>query len=168
MNLPFANTPEFHGTVSVAADVTFGPQCVIWQFSTICEGSKLGSGVVVGSCAWIGKGAILGNDVRIQHGAFIVNKAVIGHRVFIGPGVQFTDDKYPMVNNRDYHAEPPRVYDDVSIGAGAVICPGVTLGRGARVGAGAVVTKDVAPFTTVIGIPAEIWRPHEHSDRSVQ
>lgn len=156
MTLPFVNNPTFHGTVTVSAGASFGRDCQLWQYSTVCDGANLGDRVVIGSCAWVGKHAFLGNDVRIQHGAFIANGAKIGDRVFIGPNCTFTDDKYPVVNNRDYTAEPPIIGDDVSIGAGSVICPGITIGRGARVGAGAVVTHDVAPFTTVVGIPARI------------
>lgn len=152
--IPWSNNPTFYGSVVVSTTAKFGVECVIWQFATVCEGAVLGNHVVIGSCAWVGKRASLGNDVRIQHGAFVVNDAKVGNRVFIGPNVTFTDDKYPMVNNAQYEAAPPIVEDDVSIGAGAVICPGVTLGRGACIGAGAVVTHNVDPFTTVVGIPA--------------
>jgi acetyltransferase-like isoleucine patch superfamily enzyme len=92
--------------------------------------------------------------VRIQHGAFLPNRARIGDRVFIGPNATFTDDRYPEVNNPRYKAEPPIVEDDVAIGAGAVILPGVRIGRGALIGAGAVVTKDVPPSAVVVGNPA--------------
>jgi maltose O-acetyltransferase len=66
----------------------------------------------------------------------------------------FADDRYPRVNNPRYHAEPPTIEDDVAVGMGVVVLPGVTLGRGCVIGAGAVVTFDVPPYMTVVGNPA--------------
>ncbi len=153
MNLPFVNSPVFHGTVMVSSSVVFGENCTVWQYATICDEAKLGEGVVVGSTAWIGRGTYIGDFTRIQHGAFIPNNTVIGRSVFIGPNVSLTDDKKPKAG-RFYRPEPPILEDDCSIGAGAVILPGVRIGRGALVGAGAVVTQDVGPFTIVKGCPA--------------
>ena len=96
----------------------------------------------------------MGDNVRIQHGAFIPNGTVIGHRVFIGPNVSLTDDRYPRAGNVDYVALPPILEDDCALGAGAIILPGVRVGKGAMVGAGAVVVDDVPAFTTVVGCPA--------------
>ena len=154
MKAPFVNTPEVYGTVTISASVTFGENCTIWQFATLCDEAKLGEGVVVGSAAWIGRGVVIGNYTRIQHGAFIPNHTRIGKSVFIGPNATLTDDKHPRAG-QFYKAMPPVLDDDCSIGAGAVILPGVRIGRGATVGAGAVVTADVAPFTTVVGVPAK-------------
>ena len=84
---------------------------------------------------------------------FLPQRSYIGERVFIGPNVTFTDDRHPKVNV-SYHPEPPIVQDDVSIGAGAVILPGIKIGRGAMIGAGAVVTKDVPAEVVVLGNPA--------------
>src|SRR3990167_8928728 len=124
----------------------------IWGWATVL--SPLGKDCVVGSCAWIGKNVTMGNGVRIQHGVFIPHGTTIGHRVFIGPNVTLTDDRYPVAGNVAYTAEPPILEDDCSIGAAAVILPGVRIGKGAMVGAGAVVTKDVPAYTTVVGVPA--------------
>ena len=133
-----------------------GVNTVIWQFATICDGAVLGDRVVVGSCAWVGKHVVIGSDTRIQHGAFIPNSTRIGLRVFIGPNVSLTDDAHPRVYNLDYVADPPVLEDDCNIGAGAVVLPGVRIGRGATVGAGAVVTHDVPAGATVAGVPARL------------
>lgn len=166
--------PIVHQPATIDPSVMVGENCTIWQYATICAEVRLGEGVVVGSHAWIGRGARIGNFTRIQHGAFIPNQTHVGQGVFIGPNVTLTDDKYPKVGRRAvdretlvwregrdgfYHAEPPILEDDCSIGAGAVILPGVRIGRGAMVGAGAVVCDDVAPFTTVIGMPARQSSP---------
>ena len=143
-----------HGLSEIHPTVTFADGCEVWQFATICEGAVLGIGVVVGSGAYIGKRVKIGNGTRIQHGAFIPNDTVIGSHVFIGPSVTMTDDKYPQVENPAYLAEPPILKDYCSIGAGATLLPGVVIGERAMVGAGSVVTQDVAPFSTVVGCPA--------------
>lgn len=146
--------PILHGTASIAEDVRFGARCTVWQFATICEGVTVGHDVVIGSGVWIGKRVVIGGHTRIQHGAFIPNDAVIGSHVFIGPNVTMTDDRYPQVENPAYRAEPPILKDYCSIGAGAVLLPGVTIGERAMVGAGSVVIQDVTAFSTVVGVPA--------------
>ena len=132
--------------------VVMGQDVKVWQYATICDGAELGDRCVIGSCAWIGKGVVMGDDCRIQHGVFLPNGTQIGHRVFFGPNASLTDDRYPIVNNPDYVAEPPIIGNDVSIGAGAVILPGVRIWDGAMIGAGAVVTRDVAPGVLVRGL----------------
>jgi acetyltransferase-like isoleucine patch superfamily enzyme len=144
---------EIHDTVS------FGENCMVWQFATVCEGTQIGEGVVVGSCAWVGRDCLIGNFTRIQHGAFIPNRTHIGRSVFIGPNATLTDDRHPKAG-QFYTPRPPVLEDDCSIGAGAVLLAGVRIGRGATIGAGAVVTQDVPPFSTVVGVPARSV-PHE-------
>ena len=126
----------------------------LYPGATVCEGVTFGAGCVVGTHVYIGKWCTLGAQVRIQHGAFLCNRMVIGDRVFIGPNVTTSDDKWPRVNNPGYVANPPILEDDCNIGAGAVLLPGVRIGHHATVGAGAVVTSDVAPYTVVVGCPA--------------
>lgn len=109
---------------------------------------------MIGSNVYVGMHTVMGENVRIQHGAFLVRRMKIGDRVFIGPNATFTDDRHPVVNNPRYRPEPPVLEDDVNVGANATILPGVRLGKGCTVGAGAVVTRDVAPYTTVVGNPA--------------
>ena len=149
---PFTD-PIVYEPSTIDPSVLVGENCTIWQYATICAEAVLGEGVVVGSHVWIGRHAQIGSFTRLQHGAFIPNRTIIGKGVFIGPNVTMTDDKYPKAG-RLYRAEPPILDDDCSIGAGAVLLPGVRIGRGAMVGAGAVVTQDVAPFSIVTGIPA--------------
>lgn len=127
---------------------------MIYPGATVCDGVTFGAGCVVGTHAYIGKGCQVGEQVRIQHGAFIPNRTLIGDRVFIGPNATLTDDAWPRVNNPGYHADPPILEDDCNIGANATLLPGVRIGHHATVGAGAVVTKDVIPYSVVVGCPA--------------
>jgi UDP-2-acetamido-3-amino-2,3-dideoxy-glucuronate N-acetyltransferase len=150
--------PIIHQPATIADSVMVGENCTIWQYATICEDAVLGESVVVGSHAWIGRGVRIGAFTRIQHGAFIPNHTQIGIGCFIGPNCSMTDDRYPKAG-RLYRAEPPILEDDCSLGAHCVILPGVRIGRGAMVGAGAVVCADVAPFTIVSGCPARTHSP---------
>lgn len=143
-----------HPSAIVDPSVVMGQGCAVWQFAHLRGGVVLGEFVSIGGHAELGIGCRIGARTRIGFGAFLPNRTIIGERVFVGPRVTFTDDRYPIVNNPRYTPEPAIVEDAASIGAGAIILPGVRIGQGAMVGAGAVVTRDVPPFTAVVGNPA--------------
>ena len=145
-----------HHTAVIGEGVELGVETDVWQFATICDNTTFGARCCIGAGAWIGSHVTAGYDVRIQSHAFIPSGTILGNRVFIGPSAVLTDDRYPVVNNRFYKAEPPVIECDAAIGAGAVILPGVHIGARAVVGAGAVVTKDVAPDAVVYGNPASV------------
>ena len=141
---------------SVSLKASLHPSVAVWQFATICDGAVVGEGSVIGSCAWVGKNCSIGRNVRIQHGAFLPNGTVVEDDAFIGPNVTMTDDKYPRAGNQGYDAWPPVIRRGASIGAGAVILPGVEIGERAMVAAGAVVTRDVLEDGVVLGVPAKM------------
>lgn len=143
-----------HALALVDPSAELGEGTVVWQWSHIMAGVKTGSHCSIGGHSEIGRDSRLGASVRIGFGVFLPNRTQVGDRVFIGPRVVATDDRYPRVNHPRYRAEPPILEDDCAIGAGAVLLPGVRIGRGAMVGAGAVVTRSVAPYTTAYGNPA--------------
>ena len=145
---------NIYGPATIDPEVTFGKNCTVWQYSTICAGTSFGDDCVIGSCCWIGRDCKIGKGVRLNHGCFIPHGTIIEDFVFLGPGVVLTDDKRPIAGNKKYKAEPPVIREWASIGAGAVILPGVTIGSGAMIGAGAVVTRDVAATVTAVGMPA--------------
>jgi len=103
---------------------------------------------------FVGPSAVIGDNCKIQAFAYIPDNVKIGNNVFIGPNVVFTNDKYPPSHGAWKNDPPTVVEDDVSIGAGAVILPSLNLGKGCKIGAGAVVTKDVKSGSTVVGNPA--------------
>lgn len=124
---------------------------MIWhpELSVILT-DAIGRDCTIHAFVWIGKDVTIGANCRIQAFAFIPSGVYVGNDVFIGPRVTFTNDKHPpSVDWADTVVE-----DRVSIGAAAIILPGITLGHGAVIGAGSVVTKDVPPDTTVMGNPA--------------
>jgi acetyltransferase-like isoleucine patch superfamily enzyme len=153
--------------------VALGEGCQVWHFAVVLAGTVLGRNVSVGSRVEIGRGSTIGDNTRIGSGAFLPANSKVGNGVFIGPNVTFTDDRWPIAGNYDYVAEPPNVGDFASIGAGAVILPGVIIGAHAMIGAGAVVAHHVEPGGVVRGEPAKLRRvisqPHPlHRPQALQ
>lgn len=114
---------------------------------------EIGKGGTIHAPVWIGNNVKIGYFTKIQAFCFIPDGVEIGDHCFIGPGVTFTNDKNPPSSKESW--EKTIVSDSVSIGANATILPGITIGLGAKIGAGSVVTKDVPEYTTVIGNPAK-------------
>lgn len=146
--------PHIHGMVSIDTSVQFGEGCTVWHFAVLCAGVIFGRGCVIGSHVFVGRDCLFGDDVRLQSHVFLPPGTQVGSGVFIGPGVICTDDRYPRVNNPGYEHQPPIIEDGVSIGAGAIILPGVILRQYSHVAAGAVVTHDVPAHGMVMGLPA--------------
>ena len=153
---PPAPDPDIfiHPLAVVDPGVRLGRGTKVWAHTVIRTGAVLGEQCAVGPSAFIGVNAKIGDHVRIQHAAHITDHMMIGDRVFYGNGVMSGNDRHPRVNNPAYRNEPPIIEADAAIGFAAVLLPGVRIGQGATVGAGAVVTHDVAPYSTVVGNPA--------------
>lgn len=115
---------------------------------------KIGDNCFIGPFVEIQKGVIIGNNTRIQSHSFICSKVKIRNNVFIGHGVMFINDRYPVHRNPE-DWEETIVEDGVVIGSNATILP-CKIGKNALIGAGAVVTKDVPPDKIVVGNPAKI------------
>ena len=150
-----------HPTADVHETVTVGEDSVVWGCACVMAGTRIGPRCSIGRHSEIGRYCEIGEGTRISFGVFLPNKTRVGRHVFIGPRATFTDDKRPGVIKEMYRPEPPVIEDHAAIGAGAVILPGVRIGTGALVGAGAVVTRDVAPWTTVCGNPARPMKARE-------
>lgn len=130
-----------------------GETTQIWHPDLVnLYGCQIGEHCSIGAFVEIGKGCIIGDHCRIQAFVYIPPGVTVGNHVFIGPGVKFTNDKRPPSHGQ-YWGEIV-VEDEVSIGAGAIILPGITLGKGSVIGAGSVVTKSVNPGEEVYGNPA--------------
>jgi len=152
-------TSQVYMPSAVAPGVILGAHTVIWRYVTILAGTVIGDACLIADCVSIGRHVVVGNGCRIQHGAAICDGAVLGDQVFIGSNVSILDTKYPDLGDRTTEVhQPPVIEDEVSIGCNAVILPGVVVHRGAVVGAGSVVTKDVAARSVVQGNPARLCR----------
>jgi UDP-2-acetamido-3-amino-2,3-dideoxy-glucuronate N-acetyltransferase len=151
---------------SIAPDVVLGEGTTVHEFVNL-YGCRIGAHSRVGAFVEIQRDVTIGDHCKISTHSFICSGVHIADRVFIGHGVTFVNDRHPRACNADGTPKGPGdwqlvetwVEDDASIGSGATIMCGVRIGKGAAVGAGAVVTRDVAPGTTVVGNPARPVKP---------
>jgi len=117
---------------------------------------RIGRGTMVGPFVEIQAGVEVGEDCKIESHTFLCGGVKVGDRVFVGHGVMTVNDLYPrVVNAGKFEAIGTVIEDDASIGSGAVLLP-VRIGKGALVGAGAVVTHDVGAGEVVYGVPARL------------
>lgn len=156
--------PDIKPFTVVAPTAKIGANSIVWNFTTIGDFVQIGANCVVGSNCFVGMGSKIGDESRLQTGVFLPNRSVLEERVFLGPGVTCTDDRYPKVNNHDYIPEPLYFEHDCSVGAGVVVLPGIRIGHHALIGAGAVLTADVEPYSIVVGNPPKIIRVMEEQD----
>ena len=133
-----------------------GKSTQIWQFCVILEKAKIGNNCNICSHCFIENDVIIGNCVTIKCGVQLWDGIRIEDDVFIGPNVSFTNDRHPRSKHYPEAFAQTVVKQGASIGANATILPGITIGCGAMVGAGSVVTRDVPSGATVLGNPAKI------------
>lgn len=130
----------------------------IWQFCVVFPNCRIGEECNICAHVLIENDVTIGNRVTIKSGVQIWDGIELEDDVFIGPNVSFTNDKYPRSRNKDWKLLKTRVCKGSSIGAGAVILPGITIGDGAVIGAGSVVTRDVPPGELWYGNPARFQK----------
>lgn len=140
----------------IYADTALGASTVTGARVFIREHTFIGSMCLIGTQSIIEGNTIIGDRVVIQSQVYIPARTSIGDRVFLGPAVVLTNDRYPLRQRRGYQAEGPIIEQDASIGGNATILPGLRVGEGSMVAAGAVVTKDVPPWTLAVGVPARL------------
>lgn len=142
-----------HFTAEVEDGAEVGEGTVIWHLCHVRRGAKIGRKCSLGRNVFVDSGAVLGDEVRVQNNVSIYNGVTIESSAFIGPHVVFTNDKYPRAYpiQGGWKCVPTLVRYRASIGAGAVVVCGVTIGEFAMIGAGAVVTRDVKPYELIIG-----------------
>jgi acetyltransferase-like isoleucine patch superfamily enzyme len=149
----------------ISNDVKLGQNVKLSKFINL-YGCTIGSDTKIGAFVEVQKNASIGSNCKISSHSFVCEGVTIEDGVFIGHGVMFTNDKYPrstiaggcLQTEADWKVVPTIVKKGASIGTNATILCGVTIGENAIVGAGSVVTKDVAPNTIVAGIPAKKLR----------
>ncbi len=147
--------------VRIADDVVLGEGVVIHAFANL-YGCSVGDGTRIGTFVEVQRGSRIGKNCKVSSHTFICEGVTIEDECFVGHGVIFTNDRDPAAVNADgslkgrddWTCEATLVKRRASIGSGAILLCGITIGEGALVGAGAVVTKDVPPGACVAGVPA--------------
>ena len=154
--------PFIHPTAEVEPEAIIGDGTKIWRHTQVRRGARIGMDCILGKGVYVDHDVTIGNRVKLENGAFVFYGAAVEDGVFIGPRACLTNDRVPrsitasgaLKTDEDWEAGRTVVRYGASIGAGAVIVTGVTIGRWAMVGAGAVVTHDVPDHALVIGVPA--------------
>ena len=155
----------------IADDVVLGKNVIIYNYVNL-YGCEIGDNTKIGSFVEIQKNVRIGQKCKVSSHTFICEGVEIGNSCFIGHGVMFINDLYPQSVNdkgnlktdRDWNVIKTFIKDGVSIGSNSTILCGISIGSGAMVGAGSVVTKDVPPLCVVAGNPAKIMRYLDNGD----
>jgi UDP-2-acetamido-3-amino-2,3-dideoxy-glucuronate N-acetyltransferase len=148
-------TAAVHETAVVDEGATIGPGARVWHFVHICAGARIGAGTVLGQNVFVAPGVAIGAGCKLQNNVSVYAGVRLADEVFVGPSAVFTNVVNPRAHvDRKAEFALTHVGPRATIGANATIVCGVTLGPGAFVAAGAVVTKDVPPRVLVQGCPA--------------
>jgi len=146
-----------HPTAIVDPGAEIGEGTKIWHYTHVMSGAKIGRNCVLGQNVFVGRNAIIGNGVKIQNNVSVYEGVVLEDYVFCGPSAVFTNVKNPRSEvERKHEFKRTLVKRGATLGANCTIVCGVTIGKYAFVGAGAVVTKDVPDYALVVGVPAKV------------
>jgi UDP-2-acetamido-3-amino-2,3-dideoxy-glucuronate N-acetyltransferase len=153
-----------HPTAEVSPKAMIGEGTHIWHQAQVREGASIGQNCIVGKGVYVDFDVVIGNNVKIQNGAQLYHGATLEDGVFIGPLVCLTNDRFPRAITSNGHLKTADDWEvgrilvrrGASIGAGAIVLPGVTIGRFALVAAGAVVTASVPDHGLVMGVTARL------------
>jgi acetyltransferase-like isoleucine patch superfamily enzyme len=151
-----------HPTADVSPEARIGSGTRIWHQAQVRERAVIGAHCVLGKGVYVDFDVVIGDNVKIQNYALLYHGATLEDGVFIGPHACLANDRFPraitpdgrLKTDADWDVGSVRVCYGASIGAGAIVLPGVTVGRFAMVGAGAVVTRSAPDHALLLGAPA--------------
>lgn len=145
-----------HETAIVDDGAQIGADSKVWQWVHVCAGAQIGSGVSLGQNVFVGNKAIIGDNCKIQNNVSIYDNVYLEEGVFCGPSMVFTNVYNPrsLVVRKDEYRNT-FVKKGATLGANCTIICGITIGKFAFVGAGAVVNKDVPAYALMVGVPAK-------------
>ena len=146
----------FAHPMAIVESEDVGPNTMVWAFAHIMRGARLGANCKIGDHAFIETGAVLGNNVTVKNGVSIWDRVIIEDNVFLGPNCALTNDLNPRtyIKKSGEALTATLIRENATLGANATIVCGVSIGRYAFVGAGAVVIRSVPDFALVVGNPA--------------
>jgi UDP-2-acetamido-3-amino-2,3-dideoxy-glucuronate N-acetyltransferase len=151
------STYYVHPTATVDSPVQIGEGTKIWHYSHVMSGASIGRRCILGQNVFIDRHVRIGDGVKIQNNVSVYEGVELEADVFCGPSVVFTNVINPRSPfDRKQEFKPTRVKQGATLGANATVICGVTIGRYAFIGAGAVVTKDVPEYALAVGVPARI------------
>jgi UDP-2-acetamido-3-amino-2,3-dideoxy-glucuronate N-acetyltransferase len=157
VRLAHSNGAVVHPTAIVEDGAELGEGTRVWHFTHVMDGARIGAGCSLGQNVFVGRGVRIGDGVKIQNNVSVYEGVTLEDDVFCGPSVVFTNVINPRSEiERKSEYRPTVVRQGASLGANATIVCGVTIGRYAFVGAGAVVTSDVPDHALVVGVPARV------------
>lgn len=148
--------PYIHPTAVVDQPCELGEGARIWHFTHVREHAIIGAGANIGQGCYVGKGVRIGARCKIQNNVSVYEDVTLEDEVFCGPSCVFTNVINPRAAvERKHEFLPTLVRRGATIGANATIVCGVTVGRWALIGAGAVILRDVPDFALMVGVPAQ-------------
>jgi len=150
IDAPFFAHPSAH----VSEQARIGRGTRVWINVQIRENAEIGEDCILSKDVYVDHGVRIGSRTKIQNSVSVYNGVTIGDDVFVGPHVTFTNDRVPRAFNADWCVTPTELKDGCSIGANSTIICGLIIGEFAMIAAGSVVTRDVEPYTLVMGNPA--------------
>jgi UDP-2-acetamido-3-amino-2,3-dideoxy-glucuronate N-acetyltransferase len=144
-----------HPTAEVEDPESIPASTSVWHFCHVMRGARIGKNASLGQNCFVAAGVVIGDGSRIQNNVSLYEGVELEEDVFVGPSAVFTNVKNPRARvNRKSEYQKTRIRRGATVGANATVLPGVTLGAWSFVAAGAVVTRDVADFELVLGVPA--------------
>ncbi|MBC8056642.1 MAG: N-acetyltransferase [Rhizobiales bacterium] len=161
--------PMIHPSAIVDEGAQLGAGTRVWHFAHVCAGARIGAGCSLGQGVYVGNDVVIGNNVKIQNNVSVYDAVTLEDDVFCGPSMVFTNVHNPRsAVPRKAEYRPTLVRRGATLGANCTVVCGTTIGRHAFVGAGAVVSRDVADFALVVGVPARrIGGVSRHGERLV-
>lgn len=143
-----------HPSACVAPTARIGAGSRIWINVQIRENAEIGQRCIISKDVYVDHAVRIGHRCKIQNSVSVYHGVTIGDDVLVGPNVAFTNDRVPRAFNTEWKVTPTLVKSGASIGANATIICGITIGEYSMIAAGSVVTRDVPPYTLVMGNPA--------------
>ncbi|MBU2704620.1 N-acetyltransferase [Zooshikella marina] len=144
-----------HQTAEISPTASIGVNTKIWNNAQVRDEAIIGNNCIISKDVYIDTRVEIGNGCKIQNSVSVYFGVTIEDDVFIGPHTSFTNDKTPRAFNNNWEVTKTQIKKGASLGANCTIVCGVNIGEYAMIAAGAVVTKDVEPYTLVMGNPAK-------------